>query len=437
MSVIKRVPFSHFLTERKIKIKPAEANAKGLSRVDKIDFSANIHLSNRTTNTDMIVVKPGDLLISGINAEKGAVAVYQGEKDVLASIHYSSYEYDQKKIDIGFLKWFLKSSKFKNLLSQSSNSGIKTELKAKHLLPLEIDLPDLATQKSIVRLIENRSNIANETVSEFTSQLTDLQRLRQSILQEAVQGKLVPQDKRDEPASELLKKIKTEKEALQKAGKLKKEKPLPPVTAEEMPFALPEGWVWCRLGEISNKITDGFHNTPHRVSKGIPYIFATHIKTNKIFWDECSYVSPEDHKELWQKSYPQKGEILIVNIGAGCGTPAIIDVDFEFSFKNSAIIKQNALVSNQYLFFFIISIQRKIQSSITQGGAQPYLSLKMINNLAIPLPPLPEQQRIVARVKELMSLCDALEAELKKAQEDAERLLQAVLREAFEGKGIN
>ena len=96
--------------------------------------------------------------------------------------------------------------------------------------------------------------------------------LRKSILQAAVQGKLVPQDKNDEPASELLKRIQAEKAALVKEGKLKKERPLPLITEDEIPYDLPEGWEWCRLGTICLKLTDGTHSTPTYTKTGIPFL---------------------------------------------------------------------------------------------------------------------------------------------------------------------
>lgn len=94
-----KVPISSFLKERESRIKPAEANKMGLRRLNKINFSGEIHLSDKSTNTGMIIIKTGDLVISGINVEKGAVAVYQGKEDILATIHYSAYIYDKNKID--------------------------------------------------------------------------------------------------------------------------------------------------------------------------------------------------------------------------------------------------------------------------------------------------------------------------------------------------
>lgn len=436
MSAVKRVPFSYFLTERKFRIKPAEANTLGLKRVDKIDFSANIHLSDRTTNTDMILVKPGDLLISGINAEKGAVTVYQGEEDVLASIHYSSYEYDPGKIDIEFLKWFLKSSNFKRLLSEKSTGGIKTELKAKHLLPLEIDLPDPKIQKSIVRLIESRSDAVNKTSSEISSQLDDLQRLRQSILREAVQGRLVPQDKSDEPASELLKKIKAEKETLVKAGKLKKEKPLSPISEEEIPFELPKGWGWCRLSEIayvgngSTPPANEFTSDP----QDVPYLKVYNIVNQKVDFDyKPQYVSRKCHETRLKRSICYSGDVIMNIVGPPLGKIAIVPIEIPQCNINQAIVVIRPLkkILNTWVYYFL-NEKTAISKIVTKGTAgQDNISVTQSRNIVIPIPPFVEQRRIVSKVDSLMATCDALEFELKSAHRDTGKLMQTVLKEAF------
>ena len=180
-------------------------------------------------------------------------------------------------------------------------------------------------------------------------------KLRQLILDLAVRGKLVPQNSKDEPASELLKKIKAEKEGLVLKNIIRHGKTITQVNPDEIPYIVPNNWIWCKLGNLCYKITDGFHNTPPKVSAGRPYISATHIRSTGIAWDRCDYVSKKYHDELRSKTYPHKGEILVVNIGAGCGTSAIIDVDYEFSFKNIAILKFNQdLLLNKFINNFFL-----------------------------------------------------------------------------------
>ncbi|MCC7465377.1 MAG: restriction endonuclease subunit S [Saprospiraceae bacterium] len=248
----RKVKVSEFLTERANRFYPDEANRLGLQRVGKIDFSGNIHLvADKSTKTGMILVKKGDLLISGINAEKGAVAIYDFDEDALATIHYSSYTYDARKINITFLKWFLKSPAFKGILNSNVGNGIKTEIKPKRFLALEMYLPELGEQEKIVKHILAIEGEIGDLLSIANDNITLASALRQSILTEAVQGQLTAQWRKENPnqehARELLKRIAVEKAQLIKEKKIGKEKPLPAIKEEEVTYELPKGWVWCYM----------------------------------------------------------------------------------------------------------------------------------------------------------------------------------------------
>lgn len=322
----------------------------------------------------------------------------------------------------------LKDEIVRNTKAGTSKEAIGLGSFGKYKLPYF----DIDTQIEIKNRFVNAEDLKLNLSNELNHQVDLVKKLRQQLLQDAVQGKLVEQNPKDEPASELLKKIKAEKEKLIAEKKLKKEKELPPIKPEEIPFEIPENWKWCRLGEICTKITDGFHNTPPKVSEGIPYIAATQVKSDKIDWDNCNYVDEKYHRELYIKAYPQKGELLVVNIGAGCGTPALIDVDFEFSFKNTAILKFNQnLISNKLLFYYFLLRKDEIYAELTKGGLQPFLSLKILNEIDFPLPPIAEQNRIVQKIDELMQYCNDLEASIKQSESQNEKLLQQVLREAL------
>ena len=159
------VEIKSFLEERTNRFKPEEANSLNLKRLNKIDFSGKMHLlENKKTNTNMILIKPGDLVISGINVEKGAVAVYQGDEEILATIHYSSYILDKSKIDQDFLKFYLKSNIFKEIINRQVRGGIKTELKPKKFLPLNIKIPDLKSQIKIVGLLKVGENLEKDFI---------------------------------------------------------------------------------------------------------------------------------------------------------------------------------------------------------------------------------------------------------------------------------
>lgn len=249
--------------------------------------------------------------------------------------------------------------------------------------------------------------------------------LRQAILQLAVQGRLTEQKDTDGNADDLLQMIAKHKEKLVKAKELKARQAVEPV--EISPSILPENWAWCRLAEICLNITDGFHNTPKTAASGVRYITAQHIRPNVIDFENCFFVSEGDHQELVSKTKPKKGDILVVNIGAGSGTAAIIDVDFEFSFKNVAILNKHDAIDSAYLYYVLIESRAATFDELTKGGAQPFLSLGVLRNILVPLPPLAEQKRIVARVEELMRWCDTLEAQLQQTRILGANLLDSTI----------
>ena len=255
MSNWQKVKIGDFLFERKGRYKPNDEQIANLPRIEKIDFGGNFHIGNKDSKTDMILIKDGDLVISGINVAKGAIGIYSGE-DVTATIHYSSYTFDSNKINVEYFKRFLKSSEFIELLNEQVKGGIKTEIKPKHILPLEIQLPDINTQAQIVQHFENVEDDIADVTQEVLKQQSLLKQLKQTILQEAIEGKLTAKWRAKNPdigtAKELLEQIKTEKEKLVKEKKIKASKPLAPINEDEISFDIPSSWEWCRLGEVCN-----------------------------------------------------------------------------------------------------------------------------------------------------------------------------------------
>ena len=181
------VEMGSFLKARTERFKPDDRAISGLKRIEKIDFPGNIFISEKPSKTDMIMVKKGDLVISGINVAKGAMAVYQVGDDITATIHYSSYKFDENKIDINFLINFLKSPEFLEALKEQVPGGIKTEIKPKHILPLKVFIPkDLNEQRKIVEQLEDKDEKIGYLSTELTNQLDLVKQLRQSFLREAM-----------------------------------------------------------------------------------------------------------------------------------------------------------------------------------------------------------------------------------------------------------
>lgn len=294
----------------------------------------------------------------------------------------------------------------------STNGNIKNSNVTEALCPI----PPLAEQKRIVAKIEELMPLieeygkAEEQLTKLNAEFPD--KLRKSILQQAVQGKLTERDPADEPASELIKRIKTEKEALIKSGKIKKEKPLPEITEDEKPFDIPDTWEWVRLSDICN-ISDGTHQTPTYVEHGIPFISAQNVKPYRFLPENHRDVSYEDYLEYNKNISPEKGDILMARVGAGIGEAAIIDQDFEFSiYVSLTLIKcYSKEFDMMYLLHVLNSpIGRKLaeKKTLGKGASQGNLNLIFIREFVLPIPPLAEQKRIVKRVEELLALCDEL-----------------------------
>ena len=440
----RKVKIGEFLFEREGKYKPDSEAISGLKRIDKIDFSGNFHITQKPSKTNMILIHPGDLVISGINVSKGAMGIYSGEEDVTATIHYSSYTFDTSMIDVEYFKRFLKSSEFIRLLKEQVKGGIKTEIKPKHILPLEIELPDIQEQWKIVEHFKSIETEDAELKNELTHQQTLLKKLRQQILQEAIEGKLTADWRAAhpdvEPASELLKRIQAEKAQLIKDKKIKKQKPLPPINEEEKPFDLPEGWIWCRLGEIV---------LPDRgITYGIVKMGAA-PKTGGIYALRCSDVRfrkfdlsgvrkvTEEISNKYKRTILEGGEILL-NIRGTLGGCAIV----EKSMKGFNIAREVGLIPlvNQSMNDHILNVltspffNNEIDKNL-RGIAYKGLNLNILNKLMVPLPPLPEQKAIVTKVEKLLALCDQLESQITTNQSHAEQLMQAVLKEAFQPNG--
>ncbi len=442
-----KVPMSEFLKHRDLRFKPKDEQVIDLKRIEKIDFSGSIITSTKPSNTDMILVKKGDLVISGINVEKGAMAIYQGQEDLTATIHYSSYEFDKTKIDEEFLKSFLKSKAFIKAIKEQVPGGIKTEIKPKHLLPLLVQIPsDIEDQKRIVQTFQKKNKKIEEILSQQSHQLYFLKELRQKILQDAGQGKLVPQDPNDEPASVLLERIKAEKEKLVREKKIKKEKPLPPIKPEEIPFEIPENWVWCRLGELTIEILGGYAFDSQRYSKSETnnqVIRLGNVKPNQLVLSANPVYIDNNYAVEASRSRLLSGDILITMTGTRAKRDYLFtllikeaDLSFKKLYLNQRVgcFRFAPTLSKEFLNH-IITDKRLLEPvflSATGAANQANIGVAALREILIPLAPTIEQYSIVGKIDRLTTLCDELEQSIQQNQRYTQELLQVVLKEALE-----
>lgn len=260
--------------------------------------------------------------------------------------------------------------------------------------------------------------------------------LRQSVLQAAMQGKLTTQKAEDGDAKDLLLAIRAEKEKLVKEKKGKKEKPLAPVTDEEIPFDIPDNWVWARLTECLD-VRDGTHDSPKYCNKGYPLVTSKNLKETGIDFSSCKLISLKDYEAINKRSKVDDNDILFAMIGT-IGNPILYHGEAQFSIKNMALFKHiGAFIDMEYAYWFLKFAQLDIKKKAS-GGVQNFVSLTFLRKYLIPLPPLPEQQRIVACVEALMKEID----ELEQTEKELEAIKAAfpsdmkasLLQAAMEGK---
>ena len=272
------------------------------------------------------------------------------------------------------------------------------------------------------------ARIADHFDTLFTTEWS-IDQLKQTILQLAVMGKLVPQDPNDEPAIELLKKIAAEKARLVKEGKIRKPKALPAIEEDEKPFELPEGWEWVRLTDVYD-VRDGTHDTPKYHEKGYPLVTSKNLYRGKLDLANVKYISASDHKKICERSKVDKQDILFAMIGS-IGNPVLIETDVEFSIKNVALFKyySDVLSCPDFLLRYLLYAEAIFREQAS-GAVQSFVSLGKIRGFPIALPPLSEQARIVAKVDELMALCDILKTRLNTAQTTQLQLADAMAEQA-------
>ncbi|MCR6737425.1 restriction endonuclease subunit S [Aeromonas dhakensis] len=259
-------------------------------------------------------------------------------------------------------------------------------------------------------------------------ELTGIKKLRELILELAVRGKLVPQDPSDEPASVLLERIVAAKAQLVKDKKIKKEKPLPAVSDDEKKFELPIGWEWIRLQSVTSKITDGDHKTPSRIDCGMRMLSAKNVRDGFVDFTNCDFISNDDYLKSRERCLPETGDLMIVSVGGTIGRSSLVPEDSEFSIVRSVALIKPLHINGYYLKY--LSDSPLLQNSIHEkkrGGAQPCLYLSEICKFPLPLPPIQEQARIVAKVDELMAICDQLEQQSEAQLAAHQTLVDALL----------
>jgi type I restriction enzyme S subunit len=364
---------------------------------------------------------------------------YQSGKFAVGSILCAVIPKDKSVLKAEYLYRFLYLNKERELVGRMKGMA-NVSLPIREIAKIEIPVPSLDEQENFVesylKLEESKSDIA----CEFTHQLDLLKQLRQAFLREAMQGKLTAKWRTDnpdtEPASELLKKIKAEKEKLVKEGKLKKDKPLPAIKENEIPFEIPVSWMWCRLGEICSKIGSGSTPNGSNYSKeGIPFFRSQNVLDSGLYYNDIKFISKSVHEKM-KGTIVLPNDILLNITGGSLGRCALVPSDFEEGnvSQHVSIIRPTKSINSFFHKLMLSPLMQDYIFSSTTGAGREGLPKYNLEQFPLPFPPLSEQLQIVTKLDELMQYCDNMEESIKTSQQQNEMLLQQVLREALEPK---
>jgi type I restriction enzyme S subunit len=356
---------------------------------------------------------------------------FQSGKFALGSILCAVIPKDKSILNAEYLFRFLNLNKERELVDRMKGMANVT-LPIKEIAKIEIPLPSLDEQIEFVEKYALLETDSEEISSELNHQLDLIKQLRQAFLREAMQGKLVNSTNTKETGQQLLTKIKAEKAQLISDKKLKKEKELAPISEDEIPFEIPEHWAWCRLGEIGICKTG---TTPSTIVKeyfgnDIPFIKPADITLKGLIINNEGLT----FSGLKQGVLIPSNSLMMVCIGGSIGKSFFSEIEVSCNQQINTLTPLSEIKSI-FLQFWLQSnyFQKEIWSKAS-GGTTPIVNRSKWESIFVPLPPLHEQEQIVAKLEELMAFCDGLEQSIKVSQGYNEMLLQQVLREALQGE---
>lgn len=384
-------------------------------------WSLDLEDIQKDTGAILVITKASERKISGdkVKFHKGQV-LYSKLRPYLKKILIAPDDgictpelvpFDTYLIDENYIAYVLRSPHIDYVIN-SVTYGVKMpRVGTDTMTNLLIPLPPLAEQKRIVAKIEgllpyvDRYAAAYEKLEQFNAKFPE--DMKKSILQYAIQGKLVEQRAKEGTGEELYQQIQAEKQRLIKEGKIKKEKPLPKITEDELPFDIPESWKWCRLSDVID-VRDGTHDSPKYVPVGIPLVTSKNLVNGVIDYSNVKCITQEDADKINARSMVNDDDILFAMIGS-IGNPVLVKKDREFCIKNMALFKRfaNTDISMRYVYWFLFYAQYKLKKEAS-GGVQSFISLSRFREYLMPLPPVAEQNRIVAKLEEILPLCERL-----------------------------
>ena len=369
-------------------------------------------------------LEKGDIVVC-IRGSLGKHAKYPFEKGAIASslVILRALCGDEALSD--YIMMWLDSPAFFFEIRKYDNGTAQPNLAAKSLEQFFVPIPPISEQKRILEKLDKLgSSLLSYDAAHSKSHLlaaTFPEALKKSILQEAVQGKLVPQDPTDESAEALLECIRAEKQRLIKEGKIKKDKHESIIFRrdnshyekrgseefcidDEIPFEIPENWAWARLSSASISIADGDHQPPPQVQDGIPFLVISNVSDGRVDFSNTRYVSKEYFASLADIRIPKRGDLLFTVTGS-YGIVIPVQTERKFCFQRHIALIKLSCLSPEFMQLWLSSplVYEQCRRSAT-GTAQKTVGLASLKGLLIPIPPLKEQERIAQKLNTLLAL---------------------------------
>ncbi len=396
----------------------------------KIDFSKAKKVSQKTYDNASYGSKPrkGDILFGRVGT-MGKPQIIENDIPFCIFVSLGFFRDHLNLMNKKYICLWMESFLFQQQVNNNVKGAAQKNLNTGWLKKFLIPLPPLNEQERIINKFvtfeyifdkyEKTYNILEKLNNSYKEEL------KKSLLQYAIQGKLVKQDLEDESAEILINKILDEKRELIKSKQIKKENlsviykdstdnqfyekfddgKIVNIT-DEIPFDIPDNWVWTRLANILTKLTDGTHKTPRYVENGVPFVSVKDMSSGTLKLDNTKYITKEEHKTLFERCNPQKGDIILSKIGT-TGIPVIVETDIEFSlFVSLALLKfNNEYIDRKYLKNLILSplVQKQCKEN-TKGVGNKNWVMKDIARTLIVIPPHNEQVKIIEKLNTLFSI---------------------------------
>ena len=425
------------LTDRRIRVR---LNAKGVEKRPDI--------KEKEGATKQYIRRAGQFIYGKQNLHKGAFGIIPKELDGFeTSSDIPAFDVSELCLS-EWIEYYFKAGNFYLSLEKLARGVATKRISPKDFFEIEIPLPEINEQKTIISKFNKTEQKYDVLTTEITNQKTLLSKLKQSILQEAIQGKLTADWRKQNPelitgensAEKLLERIKAEKEKLikERGGK---EKTLPPIKPEEIPFELPDGWVWCKLGKIVDDIKYGTSKKcDYNTERNSIVLRIPNVSSGILILDDLKYVDL-DKKEKQDLTLIEDDILIIRSNGSKdlVGKAVIVDERCNGYCYAGYLIRlrfTKSLLFSKYIHRALTSdfIREQIEVPLRTTVGINNINSMEISNLIIPLPLFSEQKVIVYKVNALMEKCNKLEQQITQNKKDAGLLMQAVLKEAFEGK---